>query len=277
VAALIVAVSANPPPMRRPHTRLVAMPEVGPAYPAGPLRILVLGDSLAFNVGSGLVAWARAHPGVATVWNYAYFGCGVARDRRRGRLVTELQRCGEWRDGWEVAVDRFRPDVVLILSGVWDLRDGDVPPGGEVSSPGDAPFDAWLLAELQLAVDVASSRGARVLWLNTPCIGPVPPGSPLLRLGAAEPERIEHLNRVLLPALAASRARQMALFDLYGRLCPEGRFIEVDAQRRQLRSDYLHLSGTAATEIAAAIMDAVRGDERSPTTSGASAGRSAGG
>jgi hypothetical protein len=151
-------------------------------------------------------------------------------------------------------VDRFRPDVVIILSGIWDLVDRQLPGWSGPRGPGDAEFDGWLLSEYQLAVDIASSRGARVVWLTSPCVGPVHRENPLFGTRAMEPPRIAHLNDTLLSRLAASRPTQMVLYDLFADVCPHGRYVKAAAEVGQLRTDELHIDKRAAERIAGRIV-----------------------
>ena len=130
-----------------------------------------------------------------------------------------------------------------------------MPHTGRVSAPGDPVFDDWLLSEYQLAIDIASSRGARVVWLTSPCIGPaMDQHSSLGAAGALDPSRLEHLNRVLLPRLVASRPHQVELFDLFATVCPDGTYVASLPWARDLRSDPLHIGREAAAYMGDAIM-----------------------
>src|SRR5690606_13430617 len=61
------SVATTPPPATAPPTTLV---------PARPVRILVVGDSTAEATATGLIAWADAHPELATVSLAVKRGCG---------------------------------------------------------------------------------------------------------------------------------------------------------------------------------------------------------
>jgi len=194
---------------------------------------------------------------MASIWNLASYGCGLGRGDEQSDIKVEQdqRRCATWPEWWELDIDRFRPDVVLILFGIWDLAEREVPHTGRVSAPGDPVFDDWLLSEYQLAIDIASSRGARVVWLTSPCIGPaMDQHSSLGAAGALDPSRLEHLNRVLLPRLVASRPHQVELFDLFATVCPDGTYVASLPWARDLRSDPLHIGREAAAYMGDAIM-----------------------
>lgn len=232
-----------------------AMPEVGPPAPLGPVRVMILGDSVAWNIGNAFGAWATAHPGRATVWNLAQYGCGLVRDPATASDPEVVgNACLNWPEFWEDRIERFRPDVVVVLSGVWDLRPRRLEGTTRQIVAGDAEFDARLLAEYRLAVDIASAGGARVVWLNSPCIGPGYERSPLGRAGALDRARIEHLNRVLVPALVASRPRQVQLFDLFAEVCPGGRYVRSVNGLVTTRLDFLHIAPGGALEVATKII-----------------------
>jgi len=229
------------------------MPQVGLRAPDGPVRILVLGDSVAFNLGMGFTGWAKGTQGKAVVWNVAHYGCGLfLQPGVDGLQGHDGDVCLNWPAFWEEKVDRFAPDVVVIASGVWDLRPRPVG-APDALRPGDAAFDRELLAVYRRAVDIAGSRGATVVWVNTPCVGPDAAESPLGRTGAMEPQFIAYLNQTLLPALAAARPA-VRVFDLFGAVCPDGRFVRSLDGVHVTRADFLHLSREGAREIARRIV-----------------------
>jgi hypothetical protein len=217
------------------------------------VRILVLGDSLASNLGVGLTAWARATGDKAVVWNLGLYGCGLFLQPgadERGDFESHL--CLNWRGFWAANIERFDPDVVVIASGVSDLLPR--PAGASnVLRPGDREFDRDLLSVYRSAVDVASARGARVVRVNTPCAGTDAEGRLRGVLTAVDTATIGYLNRTLLPALAASRPA-LAVFDLFGVVCPGGRFVRSLDGITTARTDALHLSTETARNVARQIV-----------------------
>jgi peptidoglycan/LPS O-acetylase OafA/YrhL len=262
-ALLLFAAAAEPVPGMR------KMPTLGPRAPLGPERVLVFGDSLAWNIGKGLCNIASRDRSQLTVWNLAEYGCGLMRQSKVPRDGDERTNpCANWPDFWEQAVDQFRPDVVVVVTGSWDLRTRQIDGWPEERSPGDPVFDDWLLSEYRLAVDIASSRGARVVWVNAPCVGPMGRNSPLRDDDALAPDRIDHLDNVLLPALVASRARQVQVFNLFARLCPDGRYKKSLDGITIARSDFLHLTLDTSVDIGREILAST-----SPRSGSAAAGQ----
>ncbi|HEY8518232.1 MAG TPA: acyltransferase family protein [Candidatus Binatia bacterium] len=251
VAVVVVTTTAGAPgaPPAKRAARASKMPPLGPPFPEGPLRVLTVGDSIAHNVGIGFARQAKFYGRPVTVWNLAEYGCGIGRWPKPGPRRSEV--CTDWPQRWRDAVERFRPDLVVIHSGLMDLRNREFPTG--THAPGDEVFDSWLLGEYQLAVDVTSALGARIVWLTTPCFGRTQ-NSPLIGTGARDPRRVKHLNDVILPTLAAARPDEVTLLDLFARLCPGGRFLEVDPRLGQVRMDSIHLTAAAATDVASWIL-----------------------
>jgi len=263
VAAIVIALllATGRPGAVDAHTKMrgpwrpTPMPDLASA-PASAPRVMVLGDSIGWTLGRGFLGWARRNPGQATVWNLAVYGCGVARGALAVDGLQGERNCDDWPDRWEADIERFRPDVVIILSGLWDLAERRIPSSERIVRPQEPAFDDWLVSEYQLAVDIASSRGARVVWLTSPCVGPEAEQAPLAKTGAFEPHHIDHLNGVILPRLVESRPRQVILFDLFAMLCPAGKFVDQLPWSRDLRPDDIHLGPLSARHVANEIIEA---------------------
>ena len=162
-------------PSRSPRDRARVRAPAVPSPPPPPVRrILLLGDSVAQTLGRGLERWGPTH-GVIVV-NAARFYCGIARGGRLGALLgrntRHLRRLGR---GLAPLLDRVRPDVVVMLSTIWDVgaRQRDEW-GPDYLDEGDPPFDQFIIDEWGRAADLLRSRGARVVWLTIPCS--TPPG-----------------------------------------------------------------------------------------------------
>lgn len=143
------------------------------AVPQRPVRILVVGDSTAEAIGAGLVGWAAANPAYAQVSVRAGPGCGLVL---RGYLELTFgtrdvdAECGPYvLTIVPEAVATLQPDVVMVMSSVWDLEDRRLTKDGPLLSPTD-PAVAELMAEsLGHLTDSLSASGApRVVWLQAP-------------------------------------------------------------------------------------------------------------
>ena len=185
---VFAAVAAGPPPVAREtaagssvralatavvvaERRLVSSTVSGSGAAASRRleRVLVVGDSVALTLGRGVERWG-ADRGVA-VWNLGLPKCGIARGERwvALRRIPASERCDAWPDEWAAAVAAFDPDVVLVLSPVWDLMLHRAEGWDTFRGPGDPLFETWLAGEYRLATDVLATGGARVVWLDVPC------------------------------------------------------------------------------------------------------------
>jgi peptidoglycan/LPS O-acetylase OafA/YrhL len=222
-------------------------------------RAIVFGDSVASTLGDGLVRWGR-HAGRANVWNLASYGCGLTHGTGAIDNTNAFggeARCGRGADWWRIQLAAFRPEVVFVMAGLWDLRDRRLPQWTQRRAPGDPVFDEWLLGEFELALDTLAEGGARVVWLTYPCISPDPGAGivlgPLGNTAALEPARLAHLNRVLLPELLRRRPGGFELIDLDARVCPGGEFQAEVEGVPDARPDGVHFSLPAADRLASVV------------------------
>ncbi len=233
---------------RRPAPEQTALAGTEPRpAPTANRKVMIVGDSVASNLGRALELWGR-RTGTATTWNAAALGCGLAAGG-----VTNAQpphnvdsaKCTEWRASWQQRVDDFRPDVVVVLSGPWDLPDRRLPEWAEPENIGQPAFDAWLLSQYQAAQVIFASRGAKVVWLTTPCTGAVWAGFAIANTGAFDNARIDQLNTGLLPQLQGVR-----IVDLHAVACPGGVFAGILGGVEGSRPDGLHFVEAAAIWVA---------------------------
>jgi hypothetical protein len=201
-------------------------------------RVLVVGDSVALTLGRGIERWGPAH-GIGVV-NAARYYCAVAR----GGAIEDFlgvgasAGCEEWTEHWAAELDRFDPDVVVILTTIWDVsRRRRVEWGPDWVGPGDARFDRWARAEWQAAARLLGSRGARVVWLTAPCAAE-----------AARSERLAYGARHYAPGLARPG---VDVVDLAAHVCPGGRFSDTIDGVAGSRPDGLHFSDPGADAVAA--------------------------
>jgi len=217
-----------------------------------PTRVLVLGDSVALSMASGLDEVA---PGFGmSVWDRAAVGCGfVDVDMEYGydsKLSSEVaQKCGQWRQTWPSDVSAFDPDVVVMVFGAMDSLDRLV--GGIALKTGTPEWDAYVSDGLEKQIDLLSAKGARVALLTFPCSKPVAWGF------LPDPNkyveetfwRINELN-ALLRRFAEEHPDKVTLVDLNRYACPEGRFSDVVIGGVKLREDGLHFSPEGSSVVA---------------------------
>jgi hypothetical protein len=142
------------------------------AAPRGePVKVLVVGDSVAGTLGVGL-GRLSAQYGVVAV-NEGRPGCSVSMDQ----LVQVLWFTGPpgtpCRQGdpaallaqWRAWVDQWNPDVVIYMAR-GDVLNQQV--NANWQHIGDSSFDTYLAGRYQEAVSVLGSRGAHVIMLTSP-------------------------------------------------------------------------------------------------------------
>ncbi len=139
--------------------------------PVAPVKVLIVGDSMAGTLGVG-IGQLMARYGVVAV-NEGSPGCSVSMDQ----LVKVLwftnppgQPCVDndpdaLMAQWRAWVGQFNPDVVVYLARS-DVLDQEV--NSTWTNLGVPAFDAYVTARFHQAVDVLGSRGAHVVLLTSP-------------------------------------------------------------------------------------------------------------
>jgi hypothetical protein len=249
-----------------------------PAAPAGaaparpesprPVHFLLLGDSVALTLGSGL-AEGEARRGVSVV-DDAVLGCDLDPDlevRLSGHVGPATPGCPTWRTTWAGLVTRIRPQVVGLLVGRWEVADHRW--RGRWRTVGQPAWDAHLVAELDQAVAILSSRGAKVVLFTTPFVDPpnrAPDGRPWPENRPGRTEQWNALVRRAVAGLDRRRPGVATVIDL-NRLLDPGR-----AYRRVVDgvvarwSDGVHITPAgghlAGTRILPVVAALGRGDGR---------------
>lgn len=233
-------------------TLLAATTTTQLAVPSRPVRILVVGDSTAEATGAGLVAWAAANPQYAQVTVDAGPGCGLVLG---GYLeLSTGQRdvdgvCGPYvRDLIPEKVRELQPDVVVVMSTVWDVQDRRLTKGGPLLSPTDPAVAEAMTASLGDLTDSLLAAGApRVVWLKAP--------TPLPSLGGgediqAQPERHSALRRAIASVGFSRPAVRVIDLSAWLATQPVG-------QDREARVDGVHWSSEASLLIATQFLGPV--------------------
>jgi len=196
-------------------------------------KVMVVGDSQARSLGSGLEQWAL-DVDRALVWNAAIGGCGlpeVGQVRFGGNWVDP---CPAARDTYVRGIQSFDPDVVIVLSSVWDLlpRRLDAWPGAK--QIGDPEFRDFLRTEYENAVGYLSAGGARVVWIRPACTGPD------WLFTVAETDLVLLDQEIITPIVEASAS--VSRFDLGAILCTDGTAIRRTDDGLETRPDGIHFS-----------------------------------
>jgi len=174
VTALLLATVPPPPqvvPKAPARTGVFAVPSSPPPGlpPGHHVRILLLGDSLALTLGTGLAVQAGAWG--ASVINQGIVGCdldpGSVVDIE-GSVTAAAQGCAHWPQTWKEQVDRLNPDVVALELGRWEVSDRFI--DGTWTRIGEPAWDHLFATELSSAIRILSSRGAHVVVFTLPYV-----------------------------------------------------------------------------------------------------------
>jgi len=239
--------AAKAPPPTAPVTTAVAGAKAttAPAVPAGPFKTLILGDSVAASIGLGFDQIPDSN---LLVWDRGTLGCGLLPAEltlEGGQETTVSPECNDWASRWTPDLDRFQPQVVVLLVGAWDLLDRKV--NGQWVRVGTVEYDNLLLSELDRASQLLTSRGARLVVLTTPFFD----RPELVGSGRDWPEyepwRVDRVNALYRDFLARNPGRY-TLLDLNEKVSPHGRFAD-QIDGIQVRGDGVHFTQAGATWV----------------------------
>ncbi len=249
--------SAEPTPGPLVDSAALIAPEVPvevttPVRPRTPgeTRVAVFGDSIAWT----LMRYLPATPGLHFT-DYTTIGCGIARGgpyEYTGRELDQKPECDAWPARWAQRISHERPDVVLLIVGRWEVVDRMNE--GRWTHIGEPGYDGYLRAELNRALDILGSTGARIVVTTEPYNrrAEKPDGS---LYPEDQPRRVERWN-TLLRSVVAQRPNASVL-DLNRKLSPNGYYqIKVDGIR--MRSDGVHPTPEAVEWLTPWLSEALK-------------------
>jgi hypothetical protein len=173
VTGWVGSAGAKAPPLapglsRSEHAALV---KVG-AFGRHPIKVLLLGDSIALTLGVGLELQSESGYGVE-IFNHSTLGCDLDPTLAiitSGKIGLATPGCPEWRGLWPFLTAYVHPAVVVLGVGRWETGyhffEGH---WVNISSPVWADHVA---SDLRDAVRIFTTFGARVALLNMPYIDP---------------------------------------------------------------------------------------------------------
>jgi lysophospholipase L1-like esterase len=216
----------------------------------GTRTVAVFGDSVAWT----LMRYLPPTPGLAFS-NYTTIGCGVARGgpyRTAGQTLNQKPECDTWPARWTQRISHDRPDVVLLMIGRWETVDRINE--GHWTHVGEPEFDSYLSGELDRALGILGSTGARVVVTTAPYNrrGEQADGS---LYPEDEPDRADDWNALL--RTVAKRHPNVTVLDLNDKLGPNGRYTtKVDGIR--MRMDGVHPTPEAVKWLTPWLTDALQ-------------------
>ena len=222
------------------------------------MRLLMLGDSVGASLGLGLERSANASNGELVTWNKATLGCGMLRQGEvdiGSEPFVQDAVCDDWESRWGLPMTQFQPNVVVLLTGAWDLLDRKI--NGQYYSPGSVAFDRYFLAELDLATQLLARQGAKVVVLTTPFLSrPELVGQTGRNWPEYEPWRVDRING-LYRDFATRYPERYALIDLNEYVSPGGKYAEYIGDVR-VRDDGVHFAPGGADLVSAWLLPQLR-------------------
>lgn len=244
--ARIVAMSAS----KEAVIPTTSAPAPDETAPPPPVRVMIVGDSFALSVGLGLEHWAQTSGQIGTL-NTGLVGCGFGRGGMNRGIGLEREwpeACQQREPALLEQLESFRPDVVLLAGGMWDVTDRKLAGTSRWTHIGEPGYDAYLTGEFQYLTDFFSRNGARVVWATAPTFEPQ--YNPQTFMGRppypeAEAGRSDRYNEVLREAVAGRPAATVLDLAAWMQAFPGGEFAP------DLRIDGVHFT-EQSTDIVAA-------------------------
>jgi peptidoglycan/LPS O-acetylase OafA/YrhL len=208
-----------------------AIPAAGAAPPQppfhDPVRALLIGDSTMLTLGVALAPWAHLYD--VAEEDAGTLGCGVTFSNAQIEFGTPIPTAlpcslNPGRTGptiyaaWAHEVATFRPEVVAILAGRWEVHNLKV--GFQTVNITQRAFQSTVAAGLMRAVEISRSGGARVVLVTQPCAnsGERADGQPWPEDSAS---RLAIYNGIVR---SVARRTGASVLDLYSMVCPGGRY-----------------------------------------------------
>ncbi len=208
-----------------------------------PARVLIVGDSVGWNLAEQLVKDQQTLSLVAL--NGAIAGCPPSYAPLKRRLDEESvplvfnQECVDAVIAYPTLAADFKPDVTFMIFGASLLDENEIAPG-VWSRPCEAGFDDWYRSTLVKMSDALSSQGGRVVLVSQAYYrGEASAQAP------TNDKQIDCENAVA-GSVAQSSGGQILLADLGTWACPTTACLR-DRDGIELRPDGTHFKGNAAT------------------------------
>ena len=144
----------------------------------------------------------------------------------------------------------MHPDVVAVVLGWFETMDRKYQ--GRWQHLGDPAFDAYERSQMEKAVSIFSSRGAKVAFMTAPYFdtGEQPDGQPW---DEDSPARVNLLNR-MIESVAAEHPGVVTVVPLNRYLDPDGHYTTTIDGKVVRPGDGIHTTQAAGTYLAPRIL-----------------------
>ncbi len=228
------------PSDRRAHAPVATRAAFVPLSGNTAVQVVLLGDSIGLTLGRGL-GWGAPSWGV-DLTNGATIGCDLDWNSTvnfQGNTTNAAQGCADWPTAWQNMVATLNPDVVALELGRWEVSNRLI--NGQWYTVGQAPWDDLYASLLSQAIQILSSRGAKVVLFTLPYIAQTtnaPDGQPW---DINQPVRTDAFN-ALTRQVAAQFPGTVTVIDINAMLDPDGTFSAYLGGFRTRDSDNEHIS-----------------------------------
>ncbi len=210
---------------------LTPSPPATPGSTPKPVKVLLVGDSVAGTLAVGLAQEAKPYD--VQIANEGTPGCSLSMQTQIKVLfytVSPDAPCDVHNDAssllrtWRTWVDAYNPDVVVYVAR-GETFDQEI--GGQWQNPGQGTFDGYLENRFRQAVSVLGSKGASVVLATTPYYdsGTSPTGTPWPE---DDPTRVQIDNDTMRAVAnstpSAADGSHVYVFDLNGLVSPGGKY-----------------------------------------------------
>jgi len=260
VAVVIALVAATAAPAQAARKTPVPMKTPGATVAVGPpVKVLWLGDSAALTLGIGMSQYQTSY-GIAS-FDGGIVGCGItdgAEFQLKGIDAPMAPQCmngpsrGMWPQLWLNDIDSYKPNVVIILAGRWEVANRTYE--GQWTNIEDPTYAAYVKQQLQYATRLAGSGGAHVILMTAPCYdtGEQPNGDPWPE---DSPSRLSIYNGIVRQVAATTPDTSLINFNAMA--CPGGRYEEFMDGIQVRSSDGVHFTETGGDVFASRIWPGV--------------------
>jgi hypothetical protein len=247
-----------------PSTTTTTVPGTPPT--AGPVRVLLFGDSVALTLGLGLADQSDQAKYGYVLSDKGILGCGVVDGPEvevLGALDSTPAACdgstfypGEnetdqpWPYEWLSAMGEVKPNVVVLLAGRWEVVDRMYQ--GQMTNILNPVFAAYVKQQLDAASQLVTATGSRMVFLTAPCTneGEQPDGAPWPEDST---QRLDVFNQ-LVRQVAAEHPQTDSVVDLDAATCPGGRYTTKIGGITVRRADGVHFTIEGGQYLAPKIM-----------------------
>jgi hypothetical protein len=194
--------------------------------PSLPARVLVVGDSQSWAIGSRMkTMWGE--PNGVRIEPSPGVGCGISPLTPIKYLGIHYNDgypgCKEWRAALPAIVAKFHPQLVMIVGGLGDISDRKLPGSNEWQHIGQPAYDQWLRQGMESFVDEMTASGAKVLWMTHPDVRPPRPAGtkPFVE---EDPARMDRYNALIHDVADADPRVEYADLATFVKQRPGGEF-----------------------------------------------------